>query len=74
MNDLDNMFPDKSFLSIKDVAKFLEIKDRAVYQMTRRVNPRRRPPRISIGSEIRFPKKLFIMWLIDSELKINEKQ
>ena len=63
MQVADQMFPNKAFLSIEEVAKFLSCSEKIIYNWNKRPDPRRRPPRLSVGKSIRFPKKDLMQWL-----------
>lgn len=59
----DELFPKKAFLTVEDVMSVLQCGDHVVYNWSKRSDPRKRPPRIIVGKEIRFPKKEFAKWL-----------
>ena len=63
IEELSEKYKEKSFLSLGDVCDLLGCERNAVYNWTKRADPQRRPPRILVGREIRFPKKEFLKWL-----------
>ncbi len=64
IQDLEKEFQGKVFLKIEDVSVLLGCTKKVVYNWTRRVDRERRPPRVSVGKTILFPKKEFIRWLV----------
>ena len=69
LSDFDKLYPDKAFLTVDEIAKLLDVSRNVVYNMTKRPDERKRPPRVYIGQNIRFPKTRFLKWLISVELK-----
>lgn len=67
LQSADDLFPDKAFLTIEDVAKFLDCEEQVIHHWTKRPNIQKRPPRLMVGKTTRFPKKDFVRWL-SSEL------
>ena len=65
IQDVEQMFQGKAFLTVAEVAQFMRCTEEVVYNLTRRPNPKRRPPNIGVGKEIRFPKRPFAQWLAD---------
>lgn len=63
IEDAERNFPQKSVLTIEDIAKFLDCDPKIVYNWIRRSDPKRRPPKIIVGKQIRFPKRDFFKWL-----------
>lgn len=59
------MFPEQAFLTVEEVAKLMRCSPDVVYNWTRRSDPKRRPPRLPVGKEIRFPKKSLAQWLAE---------
>lgn len=63
IEELERSFPGKAVLTVSDVCQFLGCSEKVIYNWTKRSDSRRRPPRIIVGKEIRFPKRPFINWL-----------
>lgn len=63
--ELDRQFAQEAFLTLDEVAKFLKCSEQVIYNWTRRSDPKRRPPRLIVGKEIRFPKREFAKWLAE---------
>jgi predicted DNA-binding transcriptional regulator AlpA len=59
----EEIFPKKAFLTLADVTEVLQCEEQVIYNWSKRADPRKRPPRIIVGREIRFPKKEFAKWL-----------
>lgn len=65
--DLDAMFPNQAFVAAEDICRFLGCDIAVVYNWNKRSDPRRRPPTMTIGKELRFQKRLFAKWLADEQ-------
>jgi excisionase family DNA binding protein len=63
IKDVDVIFKDKAYLTVEDVALLLGCDPSVIYNWTKRSNPKRRPPRITVGKSVRFPKREFTKWL-----------
>jgi hypothetical protein len=63
MKDLERYCLDKAVLTVQDVAKLLECDPKVIQNWAKRSDPKRRPPRLIIGKEVRFPTKAFCAWL-----------
>ena len=64
LEELEEQFRGKIFLTMQDVVNLLECSEGTVYNWVRRRNHKRRPPRIVVGREVRFPTKAFLAWLL----------
>lgn len=65
--EIDQRFSGKGFLTTEDICTFLSCDEAVVYNWNKRVDPRRRPPRIQVGKELRFPKYEFVKWLAEEQ-------
>lgn len=63
VQELDEIFKGKPFLTVEDVTSLLSCEDTTIQNWCKRSDPQRRPPRIFIGKEVRFPKRDFLRWL-----------
>jgi hypothetical protein len=63
----DEVFPRKAVLTLQEVADFLQCEPRIIQNWTRRADAKRRPPRITVGKELRFPKREFLSWLAQDQ-------
>jgi len=70
LHDLNEHAKDRPFLNVQDIMHYLSCDEEIVYNWTKRVDPKRRPFRIIVGKEIRFPKKAFARWLIEEQGRI----
>lgn len=61
---IDQQFSNKLFLTVADVQKILDCNRTIIERWSKRQNPKRRPPRIRVGNENRFPKNEFVKWLL----------
>lgn len=68
MEAAEAAFPRKAFLTIDDVCEFLACSRPIVYNWIKRSDPSKRPPRLLIGNEPRFPKRPFIEWLAKEQV------
>ena len=69
VKELEESFRGKVLLSIEDIAQQFGCDVKTVINWTKRLDTSRRPPRVILGNEIRFPKKSFIHWfLVDQGL------
>ena len=62
IQDLEELYKGKPFLTIQEVAQFLECAEQVVYRWTRR------PTRISVGKTLRFPRWVFLRWLANEQM------
>jgi len=69
VQEMSSIFPDKALLTVDDVCKSLECDERTVYNWSKRQNPKRRPPRILVGRDVRFPKRTFLLWFAEEQLR-----
>lgn len=69
LEEIDTLFKDQAFLTMEDVSKLLSCDEQVIYNWTKRMDPKRRPPRIIVGKSIRFPKREFIRWLAKEQGK-----
>jgi hypothetical protein len=65
---LEAFWADKPLLRIEDVSDLLECDARVIMNWTKRIDPKRRPPRLLVGKEIRFPTRAFCIWLSHEQL------
>ncbi len=65
LHEVEQMFPSNAFLTVEDVTKLLKCSEKVIYNWSKRPDPKRRPPRLMVGKEVRFPKKDFIRWLAE---------
>lgn len=63
LEDINQMFPKKAYLTVEDIMTLLECSSNVIYNWTKRSDRNKRPPRIFVGTEIRFPKRKFLVWL-----------
>lgn len=71
LEDAERMFPQKSVLTVDEIAKFLECDPVTIYNWVRRSDRARRPPKIMVGKEIRFPKRDFFKWLAHEQGNVD---
>lgn len=67
LQDLNEVFQGKAFLTVQDVMQLLDCSEDVVYNWTKRSNPKLRPPRVIAGKAIRFPKREFARWLAEEQ-------
>ena len=72
LSELNELFKGKIYLSIQDVSSLLGCEPQIVHNWTRRSDPRRRPPRILVGKELRFPRREFAKWLATEQISSGE--
>ncbi len=63
----NEMFPSKRLLTLEDVTQFLECEAEVIHNWIKRADPKKRPPRLRVGQESRFPKKQFIEWIVKEQ-------
>jgi predicted DNA-binding transcriptional regulator AlpA len=63
LEEVNRLYPAKGLLTLDEVCNFLECERQVVYNWSKRSEPKKRPPRILVGREVRFPKKDFVKWL-----------
>lgn len=64
---LDESLPKKSFLSIADICESLTCEESVVYNWNKRSDPARRPRRVKVGKEVRYPRTEFIVFLVKEQ-------
>ena len=67
VQEIDQMFPGKTWLTMDDICKYLNCDRTVLYNWAKRENPKRRPPRTLIGRDLRFPKRPFLQWLLKEQ-------
>ena len=67
LREINELYPQRAFLTVEEVAKLLNCSERVVHNWTRRSEIKKRPPRLMVGKTLRFPKSDFARWL-SSEL------
>jgi predicted DNA-binding transcriptional regulator AlpA len=67
IEEVSRTIPEKAFLSMNDVCELLACSPTVIYNWVKRADPKRRPPRIVIGREVRFPKGEFLRWLAEEQ-------
>jgi NADPH-dependent ferric siderophore reductase len=72
LEELDRQFPNRTFVTVQEIADFLTCETVVIYNWNKRNDPKRRPPAISVGRELRFPKRLFAKWLAEEQRYLNE--
>jgi len=64
IKDFEAVFKEKPLLTMEDIAGVCGCTKKVVYNWTRRSEVDRRPPRVVIGRQVRFPRTEFILWLV----------
>lgn len=72
LQDADQLYAKKAFLTLEEVATLLNCDEQVIYNWSKRLDHKRRPPRLMVGKSIRFPKKDFIRWLADELIQEKE--
>lgn len=67
IKQLEKKFPDEVFLTPEDICRLLACKQSTVMNWLRRPEVAKRPPSGKLGRMIRFPRDLFVRWLVESE-------
>lgn len=70
IQELNQKYQNRPFLTLEEVAEVLGCSKKVVYNWTRRTDPKKRPPRLTIGKTVRFPKVAFVQWLIEQQNKL----
>lgn len=65
LEDLELSFPGKAFITGQEVCRFLGCEMTVVYNWNKRRDPKRRPPSLSIGKEMKFPKRPLAKFLAE---------
>lgn len=63
----DHLFPKKAVLTVQEVAQFLDCNPDIIYNWIKRSDPAKRPPKLIVGKEVRFPKREFLRWLVQEQ-------
>lgn len=63
MNEFENVFKGKTLLTMDDIKNFLGCDEKTIINWTKRSDPKKRPPRMYIGNDVRFPRRPFLSWL-----------
>lgn len=67
LEEADRAFPKKAVLSPEDIAQLLDCEEKIIYNWMKRSDPTRRPPKLSVGKDVRFPKREFFLWLAEDQ-------
>jgi hypothetical protein len=67
LEDLNATFPDRQLLNLTEVCKFLNCGPEVVYNWNKRADPKRRPPALTVGKQLRFQKRLLAKWLAEEQ-------
>ena len=62
-------FPDRELINATELAQILECEPKVVQNWIRRSTPDRRPPRIKLGGEFRFPIEEVLRWVIEAQAR-----
>jgi hypothetical protein len=63
----EKIFPEKELLTKEEVAKILNCDAKIVQNWVKRTDPARRPPRLILGTDIRFPKRELMRWVVENQ-------
>ena len=63
----DHLFPHREMLSKEDIAKILECDPKVISHWVKRTDPAKRPPRLLLGSDHRFPKREMMRWVVENQ-------
>jgi predicted DNA-binding transcriptional regulator AlpA len=63
ITSLTEVFRDKPLLTVEDICAGLGCSATVVYNWLKRPNPAKRPPKIKLGQEVKFPRGAFVEWL-----------
>jgi hypothetical protein len=70
IQDLEAAFPGRPLLTLEEICQFLGCETEVVYNWNKRSNPKRRPPCLTVGRQLRFQKRLLAHWLArEQEMK-----
>ena len=64
MQEINDCYKGKIFLSVKDVSEILGCSQEDVHNLSRLRRHQKKPPRIMVFNEVRYPKKAFVEWLL----------
>ena len=65
--DLETFCPKKPLLTLQEAATLLECDPKTIRNWTKRSDPSKRPPRLIIGREVRFPAREFCQWIVKQQ-------
>ena len=60
-------FPDRQLIGVEELAAIFECEPKIVQNWLRRSTPDRRPPRIKLGNQFRFPRDEVVRWVIETQ-------
>lgn len=66
IQEIDEIYKGKPLLTLDDLSQLLGCSRKVVYNLTRAVDPKLRPPMIQVGKTILFPKREFFHWLAET--------
>lgn len=67
IQEVESRFPKKIFLTLEEVVQILDCSKDTVERWAKRSDPAKRPPRVLVGREVRFPKREFVKWLTSQQ-------
>ena len=68
----DRLFPNKEIMTKEELAQVLECDPKVIYYWIKRSDPTKRPPRLILGSEIKFSKREFMRWVVKEQGRSGE--
>ena len=71
IEELERSFPSKSFLTVDEICTALDCDKQTIYNWSKRQNPKRRPPRIIVGKDVRFPRRPFVLWFAQEQGRVG---
>ena len=63
IQDIESSIRHKLFLSLEEIAEFLGVPEKTVYNWTRRVQAKRRLTKVVVGRHVRVARAELISWL-----------
>jgi len=63
IESLEELFRDKLLLTVQDICQGLGCAETVVYNWMKRADADRRPPKLRVGQEMKFPRGPFVRWL-----------
>jgi hypothetical protein len=65
----ERLFPNREVLTKEELAQVLECDPKVIYNWVKRSDPAKRPPRLILGNDIKFPKREFLKWVVENQAR-----
>lgn len=65
----NQLFPNREVLTKEELAQVLECDPKVIYNWVKRQDASKRPPRLLLGNELKYPKREFLKWVVENQTR-----